>query len=376
VYLTQMRHQKKDLEPAFLALIRGRLTIARLLKPIPAAALMLLTVLFCAPSKAATADWSSSAPAWFPDSRHLVYLGAEGSRRMGLFDYDVSSGRINQIPVKVSAFLQAPTVSPDGKRIAFAVSGSGPPSIESDIYVADSDGGHLSKVVSNGYSNSGPAFSVNGDTLFYAQARVLKHYSPIVSSHLHEMDLAAIDLNSRRQAELTKGRYYEISAPAVDPTDGSVVVVMPGDRKDPNWQTPVPELTRFKWNHATLQDRQELRPDLSSFLQTDPWTVQYLNFYPWQDIYSPTFDSRGRLYFLWPTTHPETGNYDYETYRWDPKTSRTERLTNLHSHVGEVRPSPDGKWLALEVDEPGRYARVYLYSLDSREMREVPAPWK
>jgi hypothetical protein len=317
---------------------------------------------------------ADGAAAWLPDSKHLLYILNPG-KEATLLEYDLRSGKARKIDLGQISHPSSIAIARDGKHLAAVVSPD-PASIRSDIYLMDADGSHLRKLLSVPNLVPGLVFSSNGDSLILVEARVVTNYSPIVSQHPHQMDLAFLSLDSGVQHWLTEEHAYQMSDPAIDPGDGSIVVKKPGPVKDPNWDIPADALIKFQWNGAKLGDPQELRPDLSGYLEHTPWVEKYRNFYPYKDIYSPCFDGQGRLYFTWPTTNPKSGNYDYEVYRWDPKTGRTERLTDLHTLIESLSPSLDGKWLALSIEKFSNfgpaYLMPYLYRIEDRDLRSLP----
>jgi Tol biopolymer transport system component len=332
-------------------------------------ALLLLTSAIRA--QTAMAD---GAAAWFPDSKRLLYIVNPG-KEATLLEYDLRSGKARKIDLGPIPHPSSIAIARDGKHLAVVVSPD-PASIRSDIYLMDADGSHLRKLLSVPNLVPGLVFSSNGDSVVLVEARVVTNYSPIASPHPHEMDLAYLSLDSGIQHWLTEEHAYQMSDPVIDPSDGSILVKKPGPVKDPNWGIPADALIKFQWNGAKLGDPQELRPDLSGYLEHTPWVEKYRNFYPYKDIYSPSFDGQGRLYFTWPTTNPESGKYDYEVYRWDPKTGHTARLTDLHALIDSLSPSLDGKWLALSIEKWSIFGRSYLtpylYSIEDRDLRSLP----
>jgi Tol biopolymer transport system component len=335
--------------------------------------LCLALLLLTSAIRAQTAIANGSA-AWFPDSKRLLYIVNPG-KEATLLEYDLRSGKARKIDLGPNLHPASIAIARDGEHLAMVVSPAHA-SIRSDIYQMDADGSHLRKLLSVPNLAPGLVFSSNGDSLILVEARVVTNYSPIVSRHPHEMDLAYLSLDSGIQHWLTEEHAYQMSDPTIDPSDGSVVVKKPGPVKDPNWDIPADALIKFQWNGAKLGDPQELRPDLSGYLEHTPWVEKYRNFYPYKDIYSPSFDGQGRLYFTWPTTNPQSGKYDYEVYRWDPKTGHTARLTDLHTLIDSLSPSPDGKWLALGVEKWSILGQSYLtpdlYSIEDRNLRSLP----
>jgi|SRR5271163_166076 len=317
---------------------------------------------------------ADGAAAWFPDSQRLLYIVNPG-KEATLLEYDLRSGAARKIGSDPILHPTSIAIGHDGKHLAVVISPD-PASIRSDVYLMDADGSHLRKLLSVPNLVLGLVFNSSGDSLILVEARVFTNYSPIVSRRPHEMDLAYLSLDSGVQHWLTDEHAYQMSDPVIDPSDGGIVVKKPGPVKDPNGGAPADALIKFKWNGPGLVDPQELRPDLSSYLEHTEWVEKYRNFYPWKDIYSPSFDGQGRLYFTWPTTNPKSGYYDYEVYRWDPKTGHTERLTDLHTLIDSLSPSPDGKWLALSIEKSSifgqAYLTPYLYSIENRELRSLP----
>jgi Tol biopolymer transport system component len=332
-------------------------------------ALLLLTFAILTQKAAA-----AGTAAWFPDSTRLLYIVNPG-KEATLLEYDLRNRSAKKIELGPISSPTAVAIAPDGNHIALVVAPD-PGSIRSDIYLMDEDGAHPRKVLSVPNLVPGLVFGPSGDSLVLVEARVVTHYSPIASSHPHEMDLAYLSLETGLQHWLTDERAYQMSNPVVDLSDGNIVVKKPGQVKDPNNNFYDDALVKFKWNGALLVDPQELRPDLSSYLEHTQWAETYRNFYPYKDIYSPCFDGQGRLYFTWPTTNPKSGNYDYEVYRWEPKTRHTERITSLHALVDSLSSSPDGKWLAFTIEKwsifGGTYLQPYLYSIENGDLRSLP----
>jgi len=88
------------------------------------------------------------------DTWYIHVMSSDGSDRVRLV-------------VGQSAFLSAPTWSPDGSRIAFASDQSD----NADIWVMDTDGGNLVNITNHEAKDHSPAWSPDGDWIAFASVR-------------------------------------------------------------------------------------------------------------------------------------------------------------------------------------------------------------
>jgi Tol biopolymer transport system component len=359
--------------------IRGTIRLGRK----PGVSFCLLLAVFWIWCSNADAGVTISAPAWFPDGRRVIYQASDGSHS-GLFVYDLASKRTLRLPLDVPGRPGLPSVSPDGSLVAFAV--KAPETEEADpsgcLYLADANGGHPAKVPVNGCDNAEPVFSRDGRLLLFITERSIGSHPPKGQMQLFEHDLFAVELSTRRNWRLTNGHYFGISAPALDPKDGSVVIAMMGLAIGGG--TPAPprsSLFRMSWTGMgkPLSAIQPLHLNLA------PVRDSFSNdskAHPLDEgkMYYPSFDSKGRLYFIAPATGANAGQFDYDVYRWNAETNQTQRLTDLRGYVSEARPSPDGKWIALvQSDVRGTppqavNPRLCLVPVGGGHIRTIPLP--
>ena len=115
-------------------------------------------------------------PAWSPDGTKIAFVSNRGG---GEFIYTMNADGTNfqLLTDKLLEFTVLPpnylAWSPDGKKIAFAVSQfpDGPVSASSDIYVINSDGSGLTKLITDSGQNFGFTWSPDGKQIAFASTR-------------------------------------------------------------------------------------------------------------------------------------------------------------------------------------------------------------
>ncbi len=102
-------------------------------------------------------------PDWSPDGRQLLYTTYHRSGFPDVFKIDLGSGR--RTPVATfKGTNTGGTFSPDGSRIAMALSGTG----NSEIYVADANGRSVKRLTRNRSLEAAPSWSPDGRRIVFA----------------------------------------------------------------------------------------------------------------------------------------------------------------------------------------------------------------
>ena len=103
-------------------------------------------------------------PAWYPDGRALVAVGAEVNAT--LFRVDVATGEVEHL-VQAGGGADAPAFSPDGRTIAFTLLPTG--GSDEDIYLADADGGNVRQLTSDPAYEYQPRWSPYGTMIAFVR---------------------------------------------------------------------------------------------------------------------------------------------------------------------------------------------------------------
>jgi Tol biopolymer transport system component len=102
---------------------------------------------------------------WLPDSRRIVG-GSEAYGVGGLWILDTSDGRSSPLTVGLGAAHAGPSVSPDGSRVAFAVTRT-----DLDLVDVPLDGSALRALLATSRQEGSPSWAPGGNQLAYATDR-------------------------------------------------------------------------------------------------------------------------------------------------------------------------------------------------------------
>ena len=298
------------------------------------------------------------AAAWFPDGNRFIFQ-ANIDGQNGLYIYDLSTNKTQKLALQVPGSPFSPSISPDGLKIAFAVSIANE-SLRSDIYIANIDGTDPVCLVNSPAAHRGPTFSPDCRYLVFVEARSFRNYSPIARPHQHDLDLFAINLETKHIWQLTNKNFYTLSNPAINPQTGNIVVGYTVNGAD--------GLACMQWagDNEPLMGLKPLHPNLSQYMGVP--RVKNPEQFNWSNLFYPSFDENGDLYFVWSGYYQ--GYFGHEIYRWTSDTDQSYRLTDLRDLLASPRPSPDGKYIVFLNSKK----RLSIIPSSGGFIREVPVP--
>jgi hypothetical protein len=121
-----------------------------------------------------------------------------------------------------------PTLSPDGKVVAYTVADG--PDAKSEVWISITDGSHAHRVSAADEDALLPAFAPDNRTLLYIKSRFNGHYSPIARPRKHDFDVVKVltDPNGlvagASPVELTQQHFFDLYSLSVSP-DGQHFLV-------------------------------------------------------------------------------------------------------------------------------------------------------
>jgi len=105
------------------------------------------------------------SPSWAPDGIRIAYVSFENKKTSAIYIQDRQRGSRKKVLAR-EGINGAPSFSPDGNRLAVALSYEGNP----DIYVLDIDSGKTRRVTNSGAIDTEPAW-IDDDTLVFTSDR-------------------------------------------------------------------------------------------------------------------------------------------------------------------------------------------------------------
>ncbi|MGH8257886.1 MAG: Tol-Pal system beta propeller repeat protein TolB, partial [Steroidobacteraceae bacterium] len=162
------------------------------------------------------------SPSWSADGRWIAYVSFE-NRLSAVYVQRVSTGERRLVSARAGV-NGAPVFSPDGKRLALTLSGSGG---NLDIWLLDLDTQQLTRLTDDPAVDTEPAWSPDGASIYFTSDRA-------GGPQIYRLDVA----NPSRIQRITFGSSYD-ARPAVSP-DGKRVAFVTLDGK--NYRIAVQDL--------------------------------------------------------------------------------------------------------------------------------------
>lgn len=281
------------------------------------------------------------------DGQYLIIsINYKGNRN--LYKVQIKNGEVNQLTFSQGSHIDA-SYSPDDSQIVFAFSSSTQYGAEHDLYLMDASGLNRKRLTSGSAHDFAPIFSPDGGRIYFIRAKWFGNYSPIASSHWHEMDIYSIALDGSDLKQITNGHYYEVSTPSISPDGKKMLTRLKADGDDSIWIFSIgnPEI------------RKKIEPNLKELLIGQSDLSESRN----NPLSEPRFSPDGNsLLFNWAAN--TQGVFDYEFYIMNFVNQKIRKITNLKSYTISPVFSPNGKQIAF-LSDPKRNDSYELCLINS-----------
>lgn len=269
--------------------------------------------------------YHAERPSFFPD----------GKRAFG--DPTTGNGDINEVSINggdlqrlVGGSLREgyPSISPDGKTIAYTVmrGDANTGQIFKRLVHADEGSAKPVPLTSGRQSDIAPSFSPDGRSILFARAKRLRPYS-MGGQVWDEWDLWIMDADGANQRKLTDARYCSVDPPYFSP-DGKQVLFAAEDFAGNAHQILVLHL-------------KEGQPGDVRALNLPPPAHPNAFLFDGDPAYSP---DGSRIAFI-SSRVSRPAPYDYEVWTANVDGSDLRQVTRNQAMNAFPRFSPDGKWI-------------------------------
>ena len=220
-----------------------------------------------------------------------------------------------------------PTVSPDGKTIAFISERDGP----SHVYLMNTDGTGLRRLTQGRFNDSHPLFASDGSKVFFTR-RLSDNPD---AWNLDEM--FSIDIDGLNEQRLTDNKYVDV--PVAVSSKADTLYCLSGST----------QMNLYKFD-LKEQTSQEVFDNCSGCdVSPDEQWIAYIS-----DMAKP---------------------YEYEVYVCRIDGSDRQKLTDFHGYITEVQFAPDGKHVVFVLEPKGAPRRgkgdIYIASIDGKTLQKI-----
>lgn len=292
--------------------------------------------------------------AFSPDGQSIL-LSRSHATSSFLYKVALDTGRGSRLTSASSGFEGSPSFSPDGKYIAFSYARG---NSHSRIFIVNADGTNAHPLFSSDSDadDFSPVFTTNGQRIYFARSAFFGNYSPIARPSQHEWDIFSVDMDGRDLRQITKERFYDISAPSLS-MDGKKML----------FSTSTQEGSRFAI--YLLDSPSKPKSLLQPHVPKEPRSPIFSS-----ALFAPDGQS---ILFMAASEGSRGAAFDYDVYRMELRGGSVTKLTSANGYATGLCVSPDGKkalfmkWTSDEHRTPIA-SKLYLLDLETRQVSPLP----
>lgn len=292
--------------------------------------------------------------AFSPDGLSIL-LSRSHATSSFLYKVALDTGRASRLTNASGGFEGSPSFSPDGKYIAFSY---GQGNSHSRTFIVDADGTNAHSLFSSDSDadDFSPVFTTNGQRIYFARSAFFGNYSPIARPSRHEWDIFSVDMDGRNLRQITKERFYDISAPSLS-MDGKKML----------FSTSTQEGSRFAI--YLLDGPSKPKSLLQPHVPNEPRSPIFGS-----TLFAPDGQS---ILFMAASEGSRGAAFDYDVYRMELRSGTVTKLTSANGYATNLCVSPDGKkaifmrWTSDEHRTPIA-SQLYLLDLETKQVTTLP----
>ena len=299
-------------------------------------------------------DETQGRVTYSPNGTQTVFSVVSG-KTCFLLRVETSTGKTTRVTNRKKGCEFDPSFSRNGKTIAYALAdkqgGSG------SLRVIDADGANDHRLLANDEheDDDHPVWELGDQKIFFVRSRFFGHYSPIVGSRRHDLDIFSVSLDGKQVSEVTEQHLYDINSFSISPDGERLLISTSGYPIGP------------------LIEAYEVKKPQAPNLMYQP----HVPGEPAGPGGGPVFGEAVyaddlTILFLAATSSSPAADFDYNLYSMDSVTGDPVKQITFGKGVAyNLESSPDGKSAIF-----GRNDGIYWVDLQTHAVKRLVAPGK
>ena len=299
-----------------------------------------------------------------PDGKKIIFNRNKGELPNFIHTYNLETGELVAYQSPSEEYWSMARYSLDGRKIVFVTVPRGKKNIEhhkAELALIDTDGKNIRRITDTSGYKAYPSFSHSGDKVIFLQ----------------DEDIYEVEINNPFKEDRLTWFKFLMSAPYYLPDDQTIIFSAYGTpRIFPGISDNDYDAIKRKQEELDKRSQQALgRGDNIYIVKKGQKELPEPLILSKDGLRQPLISASGIIFFetkaYKPDGKPEWAN---EYFQYSPD-GHHRRITFIHEgsiHSSSI--SPDGKWLAIVLDE--KIGKIVIYKVDDGTSRKIDLPDK